>query len=75
MECIIDMTFLEEKPTLQDFKIFNRGGPDIENQLAAVKEYQDATQSTSPRPPLSPIIEIFSRINVFSFLPILSNKS
>jgi hypothetical protein len=67
MACIIDIGLIEnQQPTFQDFKTFNKSGPDIENQLAAVEEYQEAV-TKSPR---SPLVTIFSRVNVFSFLPI-----
>jgi hypothetical protein len=70
MACIIDIALIEnQQPTFQDFKTFNKSGPDIENQLAAVEEYQEAV-TKSPRTPLSPLVTIFSRVNVFSFLPI-----
>jgi hypothetical protein len=68
MTCIIDMSLVEAnfnntQPTFQDFKTFNKSGPDIENQLAVVKEYQEAV-SQRPR------IAMFSRVSVLSFLPI-----
>lgn len=75
MACIIDMSYSDfenqqptlQEPTLQDFKRFNKGGPDLENQLEAIEEYQKARESfPRPRTPLS----LFSRVNVFSFLPI-----
>jgi hypothetical protein len=68
MDCIIDMSIIEtlsKKPTLDDFKTFNKGGPDIENQLEIVEEYKDLTQQSR-----SPLASVFSRVNVFSFLPI-----
>jgi hypothetical protein len=69
MACIIDMSILEtfpetKQPTLDDFKAFNKGGPDIENQLDGVEEYHKAVPQ--PRSPLN----LLSCINVFSFLPI-----
>jgi hypothetical protein len=69
MACIIDMSTVDvwpetKQPTLDDFKTFNKGGPDIENQLEIVDEYKAISQQ--PRSPLN----LFSRINVFSFLPI-----
>jgi hypothetical protein len=75
MACIIDMSsaeFENKRPTYQDFKTFNKSGPDIENQLAVVKEYQEAAEEAAklPRTPLSPLVNIFSRVSVFSFLPI-----
>lgn len=70
MACIIDMSYSDfenQQPTLQDFKRFNKGGPDLENQLEAIEEYQKARESfPRPRTPLS----LFSRVNVLSFLPI-----
>ena len=78
MACIIDMSLAdndikEQQPTLQDFTRFNKGGPDIENQLAVIEEYQKAKDSFHPpRTPLSPL-SLFSRVNVFSFLPIFGN--
>ncbi len=69
MACIIDMSIIEifpeiKQPTFDDFKAFNKGGPDIENQLDVVEEYHKAVPQ--PRSPLN----LLSRINVFSFLPI-----
>ncbi len=75
MACIIDMSLVEfdnKPPTFQDFKTFNKSGPDIENQLAVVEEYQEAAAEVAKRPqaPISPLVNILSKVNVFSFLPI-----
>ncbi len=74
MACIIDMSLVgtstENKPmTFQDFKTFNKSGPDLENQLAAVEEYQDVAAKAAMRP-RTPLANIFSRVSVLSFLPI-----
>jgi hypothetical protein len=72
MDCIIDMSFIENsQPTLQDFKRFNKSGPDLENQLAAVEEYHEANQNKIS--PLIPLAKLFSRISVLSFLPIFGS--
>jgi hypothetical protein len=74
MSCVIDMSLVEldkKRPTLQEFKTFNKSGPDIENQLAVIEEYQEAM--TNARRPLTPLISVFSRLNVQSFLPIFGN--
>jgi hypothetical protein len=72
MACIIDMSLIEnQQPTLQDFKRFNKSGPDLENQLAVIEEYQEATRR--PLMPLAPLAKIFSRVSVLSFLPIFGS--
>jgi hypothetical protein len=73
MACIIDMSVIETwpenistQPTINEFKIFNKSGPDIENQLEIVEEYHKAIAEK----PRSPLASVLSRVNVFSFLPI-----
>jgi hypothetical protein len=57
---------ISTQPTIDEFKIFNKSGPDIENQLEIVEEYNKAI-SEKPR---SPLASVLSRVNVFSFLPV-----
>jgi hypothetical protein len=74
MACIIDMSLsLNEhrQPTFQDFKRFNKSGPDLENQLAVIEEYHEATRR--PLAPLAPLAKLLSRVGVLSFLPIFGS--
>jgi hypothetical protein len=70
MDCIIDMSDIIEHqnklPTLEDFKTYNKSGPDVENQLEALDEYHQVI-ANAKRPP---IVKMFFRVNVLSFLPL-----